>query len=160
MNAGQHPSADEARVSLEAAASARRAVAAATRRPMWLDAALAVASGVGLAIAGIGGWPAIAAGLTLVVVAGTLFTVIERRSGRHRGRVMDERALGAHAARFFPMYGVIAAANLLRPDGWQPWYSIAVAVVVTVAAFVYLRLDGRYQARRLAAGDYGRYDLL
>ena len=49
----------------------------------------------------------------------------------------------------------------VRPaEDWQPWFSIGAGVLVAGTGLAYLRLEQRYQARRLASGDYGRYDLL
>ncbi len=161
MDANQLPTPDEARARLDEVAATRRAAVETTRRPAWLDAAFASATGISLAVAAIGGWPAIGAGLALLLVVCGGFVVLDRRWERRRGRILDERALGAHALKFFPMYFIVFTAGLIRPgDDWQPWYSIGVGVVAALAGFAWLRLDDRYQTRRLAAGDYDRYDLL
>jgi protein-S-isoprenylcysteine O-methyltransferase Ste14 len=121
----------------------------------------AVAAGIALGVATIGGWPAIAAGMGLLCAVSVVYAVLDRRIACRRGKILDERALGAHAARFFPMYFIVFAAAMFHPgDDWQPWYSIGVGTIVALSGFVYLRLEDRYQARRLTAGDYDRYDLL
>ena len=162
MNAHQVPTPDEARASLDEVAGSRRAAVTVTRRPVWLDSVFAAGFGIALGVAVSGGWTRIALGMAILVAVSGLFAVLVRRfGGRRRGKILDERAVGAHAAKFFPMYLIVFVAGQLRPgDDWQPWYSISVGLVVALAGFVYLRLDGRYQARRLAAGDHDRYDLL
>ena len=128
---------------------------------MWLDGSYATAAGIALGVAAFGGWPAIATGMGFLLAVTVAFAVLDRIFVRRRGKILDERAVGAHAARFFPMYFVVFAAGVFNPGPeWQPWYSIGVGIVVAVAGFAYLRLDDRYQTRRLAAGDYERYDLL
>ena len=155
------PSSEEARTSLDQVAASRRAAVAASRRPVRLDASFAAATGIALGVAAIGGWPAIGVGRALLLAAGGVFAAIEHRRGRRRGRILDERALGAQVLRFFPLYFIWFVTGSFRPgDAWRPWYSIGVGIVVALTAFAFLRLDDRYQTRRLAAGDYDRYDLL
>ncbi len=162
MNAHQVPTPDEARASLDETAVSRRAAVTVTRRPVWLDSVFAAGFGIALGVAVSGGWTRIALGMAILVAVSGLFAVLDRPfGGRRRGKILDERAVGAHAVRFLPMYTIVFVASQFRPgDDWQPWYSIGVGLVVALAGFVYVRLDGRYQARRLAAGDYDRYDLL
>lgn len=161
MSSNRIPGPDEARASLDDIVASRSAAVLMTRRPAWLDCMLAAGTGAALGIIAIGGWAAIAGGVMVLLVVGAVHLVLARRLVRHRGRILDERAIGAQAATFLPMYLIVFAAGLFRPDGdWQPWYSIGVGLVVALAGYVYLRVSDRYQTRRLAAGDYGRYDLL
>lgn len=161
MSSNRIPSPDEARASLDDIAASRSAAVNATRRPAWLDGVLAAGTGAALGIIKIGGWGAIAGGIVVLLVVGVVHVVLDRRLVRHRGRILDERSIGAQAATFLPMYFVVFATTLFQPDGdWQPWYSIGVGLVVALAGYVYLRVIDRYQARRLAAGDYHRHDLL
>ncbi len=161
MSTNRIPSPDEARASLDDIAASRSAAVNMTRRPAWLDGVLAAGTGMALGIIAIGGWAAIAGGIVVLLVVGVVHVVLERRLVRHRGRILDGRAIGAQAATFLPMYVVVFATSLFRPDDdWQPWYSIGIGLIVALAGFAYLRVSDRYQARRLAAGDYGRYDLL
>ncbi len=46
------------------------------------------------------------------------------------------------------------------PADWQPWSSLVMGLIAAVGGYTWLRWEDRYRIRRLAAGDYGRYDLL
>jgi len=100
-----------------------------------------------------------AAVLFTLVVAGLI--LVQARSTRRRGRIFDERSVGASAKRYAVFYVPFAISSLVRPpDEWWPWYSIGVGLLIAGLGFAYLRLDERYQTRRLAQGDYGRHDLV
>jgi Flp pilus assembly protein TadB len=63
--------------------------------------------------------------------------------------------------RFALLYLVLVLLAMIEPPaGWQPWFALSVGVVAGAGAFVWLRWENRYQLRRLANGDYDRYDLL
>jgi hypothetical protein len=84
----------------------------------------------------------------------------ERRWTRRRGRILDERTLG-HAIRYVPFYAALFLIGQIPVRGdWQPWFSIGGGLAATVLAFAYIRLDERYQIKRLAAGDFSRHDLV
>lgn len=161
MDAHRLPTSEEARASLDEVVASRQAAVEVARRPVWLDVSYAVAAGIALGVATTGGWPAIAAGMGLLCAVIVVYAVMGRRLERRRGQILDERAIGARAAKFFPMYFIVFAAAMFHPgEDWQPWYSIGVGTIVALAGVVYLRLEDRYQARRLTAGDYDRYDLM
>lgn len=163
MAASRPPSPDEARASLDEVADSRRMAIAVTRRPGWLDAVTAVGQGVGIGVAAIGGWPAVLAGLALLAIVALASGIVGRRYQRRGKRIFDDRTLGVHLAGYLPLniIVVIGVAGYFRPgDGWQPWYSIGIGALVALAGFVLMRLEDRHQARRLAAGDYTRYDVL
>ncbi len=158
MDADERPDRDAARASLEGIAASRRAAVDATRRPAWVDAGLASTAGVSLPAALLGHW---AIGLTILVAGSLALALAQRARTRRRGQVVDERALGARALRFFPLYLVLfVLLQVDPPASWQPWYALAVGVAAGVGGFAWLRWEDRYQARRLVAGDYGRFDLL
>ena len=101
-------------------------------------------------------------GGSVVAGIGSLaFALAHRAHTRRRGQILDERAIGARALRFFPLYLVLfVLLQVDPPESWQPWFALAVGVATAVGGFSWLRAEDRYQARRLAAGDYGRFDLL
>lgn len=152
---------DEAAARLSDAAAARAAIVDATGRSAWLDAL--AASGLGI-ICGLvvrhspGELVAAAVVVTMMVVA---VIVMEMRKVRRRGRILDERSLGAHAVHYAIFYVPMTILGVLRtPDDWWPWYSIGVGIVIACLGFAHLRLGERYQARRITRGDYGRHDLV
>ncbi|MGC4153269.1 MAG: hypothetical protein QM628_09335 [Propionicimonas sp.] len=161
MNATGQPDPDEARASLEQIAEAHRAAAEATRRPAWFHAIFAATTGIGVGVATLHQPSLQIAGVTIIVVGGALLAVVEHHLKRRRGRILDERSVRSQPLRFFIPWLVVFGLTLIRPEaGWQPWYAIAAGILVALAGFVYLRWDENYQTRRLAAGDYDRYDLI
>jgi hypothetical protein len=155
------PSPDEARALLSDAVKASGAVVEATQRPAWIDAVMASVVGIacGLAVRHSPG-ELIAAAVILTLMVSAVI-VVEMRSVRRRGRILDERSLGAHALYYAAFYLPLTILSALRaPDDWWPWYSIGVGLIIACLGFAYLRLGERYQSRRLAKGDYGRHDLV
>lgn len=158
---GEGPNAEEAGVSLAEAERARRAAVETTRRPAGLDGLYALALGVAVGLAITRATPLVLAAGIVLVAASALYWLIERRDGRRRGRILDERAVGAYALRYMPVYFVVFVLFQIHADpARQPWFSAGVALLVAGAGFAYLRLDDRYQAHRLASGDYRRGDLV
>ena len=152
---------DDASALLSDAAAARGAIIGITGRPAWKDALLSVPTGVACGVAAGRSTMELAAAAVILTLTMAAMIVVEVRSVRRRGRILDERALGAHAARYAVFYLPLSILGLVRaPDDWWPWYAIAVGVLVAGLGFAYLRLDERYQARRLATGDYGRHDIV
>lgn len=139
-------------------ARSRAAAASVTRRPAWIDAGMSVALGltVGLGLTGH-----IVAAL-VVLALGTLGVLwAQRVFVRRRGQVLDQRAIGARMWRFALVYPVLAVLGMVDvPSGWQPWFALGAAALVAGVSYAWLRWDDRYQAGRLARGDFGRYDLL
>lgn len=158
MDTDSAPDAADARAALKQIAESRRAAARATRRPWWTDLGLAGTAGVAVTLTLLELWlPAV----LLWVGGAVVFALIQRRLARRRGQVVDERALGTRAWRFALAYGVLFVVLQVRPPAaWQPWYAMGAGIVAVAAGFWWLRWDDRYQARRLAAGDFDRYDLL
>lgn len=148
----------DARAALEQIAETRRASARATRRPWWTDLGLAVAISAAVTLALLEQWlPAI----LLWVVGAVGFTIIQRRLARRRGQVVDQRTLGARAWRFALLYaGQVVLLQFRPPAAWLLGYAVAAGMVTLASGFWWLRWEDRYQARRLAAGDFDRYDLL
>lgn len=158
MTESQPPGREEAKASLNEADASRRAVVKATGRPVWVDLGIAVVAGAGFAMGLSGLW--LAAFLVLGIGTAAIL-VVQRRFIRRRGRVLDERSVGARAWRFALGYLAFFLFTMFDPPaGWQPWFAIAAGGVVTAAGFAFLRWDARYQDRRLADGDYERHDLL
>lgn len=161
MSGTGQPGPDEARASLEQIAEARRAAVEVTRQPAWFHAIFAATTGIGVGLATVHQPPFQIAGVAIIVIGGALLAVVEHHVKRRRGRILDERSVRSQPLRFFIPWLVVFGLTLVRPDtGWQPWYAIAAGVLVALAGFVYLRWDEDYQTRRLAAGDYDRYDLI
>ncbi len=152
------PTPEEARASLDEAAESRRAAAEASRPPLWMHVTLAVVLGVAVGLMAV----QLRIGALILLCVGMIpLLVLERRLTRSRGRIADGRAFGAGFLRFGLVYALIFLVAQFEPDpAWQPWYAIGAAVLTGVCSFVYVRWDERYQARRRAAGDYGRYELL
>lgn len=158
MSTAREPDAAEASAALEQIADSRRASAQATRRLWWTDLGLAVTAGAAVTLALLGQWlPAV-----VVWLGGAVgFALVQRRLARRRGQVVDQRALGSRAWRFALVYGVLFVLTQFQPPvAWLPWYAVGAGVVTGVAGFAWLRWEDRYQAARLAAGDFDRYDLL
>lgn len=116
---------------------------------------MAVLLGVACAIA-LTRQPLLMAGaLALLVVTLVLFWRFTRR----KGRLTDDRAVTTHYARYFLlMLPVFVVPVVVTPDA-PIWVMVGAGAVVAAGVFAYLRLDERYQVKRLASGDYGPYDL-
>ena len=158
MGTAREHDAAEAGAALELIADSRRASAQATRRRWWTDLGLAVSVGAAVTLGLLGYWlPAL-----VVWLGGAVgFAIVQRRLARRRGQVVDQRALGSRAWRFALVYGVLFLLTQFQPPvAWLPWYAVGAGVVTAVAGFAWLRWEDRYQAGRLAAGDFDRYDLL
>ncbi|MFT4296626.1 MAG: hypothetical protein QM582_14565 [Micropruina sp.] len=152
------PDPAEARASLDQVAQSRRAAVRVTRRPFWLDAALALVVGIGVTL-GFGGQ--VIAALVVLVAGCAGVLVAERKVVRRQGQVFDRRALGARMWRFAVLYVALALLRMVEvPAAWQLWFAIAGGLFGAVGILAWLRWEDRYQGRRLAAGDYDRYDLL
>jgi Flp pilus assembly protein TadB len=157
---GERPTLDpmEARASLDQVDESRRAAVKAGRRPVGIDLGMAavVGFGVWLGLAGQG-----IAALAILLAGSAAVVILQRRLTRRRGQVFDQRAVGARMWRFALLYLVLVLLTMIEPPlGWQPWFAIGVGVVAGAGAFAWLRWENRYQLRRLADGDYDRYDLL
>lgn len=153
-------SSEQAEADLARVAAARVAVVTATRRPAWLDAIIAV--GIG-GLAGLfttrTAW-GMGAGAALFVLGVAAVLWLGRPYVRRRGRVVDGRAIGTQSVVNAITIGLFSAATALAPRPGEAWYSIVTGLGLTLVTFVLIRWEDGYQARRLAAGDYHRYDLL
>ena len=158
MDVHKQPTPDEARASLEQITSSRKAAAEATRRPAWIDIGMSFAAGATIALGTAGYW---VAAIVVLVVGSLAFATAMHRLARGRGQVLDQRAIGARAVRFGLLYTVLFVLGQIdAPADWQPAYSLGLGLIATVGGFAWLRWEDSYRVRRLAAGDYGRYDLL
>lgn len=158
MDAQEQPTPEEARAILEQITASRTAAAEATRRPAWIDVGMSATAGATIALGTAGYWvPAI-----VVLVVGSLgYALAMYRQSRGRGQVLDQRAIGARAVRFALLYAVLFVMGQVEaPADWQPWTSLGMGLIAAVGGYAWLRWEDRYRVRRLAAGDYGRYDLL
>lgn len=156
----EHPTPDpiEAQASLDQVAESRRAAVKASKRPIGIDLGIAavVGTSVGLGLAGQG-----IAALAILLAGCAGVVLVQRRLTRRRGQVFDQRALGARMWRFALLYLVLFLLTMIEPPtNWQPWFAIGIGIVAGAGAFVWLRWEDHYQNRRLANGDYDRYDLL
>lgn len=158
MDAPKYPTPEQARASLEQITASRTAAAQATRRPAWIDVGMSVTAGATFALGTAGYW---VAAIVVLVVGSLVFAVALHRQARGRGQVLDQRAIGARAVRFALLYAVLFVLGQVEaPAHWQPWYSLGVGLIAAVGGYAWLRWEDRYRVRRLAAGDYGRHDLL
>lgn len=146
---------DRAAAELEALRSARADVVKTSGRPAWADAAAALCFGLAV-------WAVSPPTVTGAVIAFALFLVgiaVILRFTRRRGRLTDDRAVGLTMAAYAPFGLVVGLAGMLARDATDRRLTALVALAVALAGFAYLRIIERYQARRLAAGDHGPYDL-
>lgn len=157
MDSPQRPTPEEARARLDEAADSRRALAEATRRGWWIDAAMAATVGLGVGL-GLAGW--VLAALAVLVVGALVVTLAQRRTARSHGQILDERAIGARALRFGALYLVLFLLLQFGDAAWQPWYALGTGLAAALGSFAWLRWEDRYRTRRLAAGDFGRHDLV
>lgn len=135
-------------------AHARRDAVAA--RSAWVDAVAALMIGAAAASALTSHAIAIAAAIGLFVAS----LVLLHRFTPKRGRLTDERAVKAQFLVFPACFLVIFLVSQLAAEpGTSWWWLVLAGIAMTGAGFTYLRLDERYQTRRLASGDYGPYDL-
>ena len=154
------PSPSEAQAHMDDIERARSAAVTVAQRPAAVDLCLACPVGLTAGLAVLRTSPALIAAIVVLIVWSAGYWVAQRHWTRRRGRILDERTLG-HAIRYVPFYmALFLIGQIPAPRDWQPWFSIVAGLAVTVLAFAYLRLDERYQAKRLAAGDFGRHDLV
>lgn len=131
-------------------ASPRQRVLAASCRPAWVDALVAV--GFGLALGVLSAqvrWSWILGGI-LLVGALVLAVVLNRRFATRR----DEPGSGLADRRSGLVYlamilGVYLLGMLEFPQGWQPGWMLAYAAVFSVIGYGYLRLVERFTVDRL-----------
>ncbi len=154
------PSPSEARAQMDDVERARSAAVTVARRPAALDLSLACTLGLVVGLAVLRTAPAAIAAVVVLIIGSTGYWVAQRRWTRRRGRILDERTLG-HAIRYVPFYAALFLIGQIPvPGDWQPWFSIVGGLSAMVLAFAYIRLDERYQIKRLAAGDFSRHDLV
>lgn len=151
----------DAAASLAQIADAQLALVEATGRPVGLDAALALVMGAIIALLSVRTAPANFTAIAVGVVGLISIGVVEGRLVRRQGRILDLRSLNAQTWSILAVVGLAPVFSLFDPgDSWQPWYSIGVGVLIAGSAFGGLRRMELYQRRRLAKGDYHRYDLI
>ena len=154
------PSPSEARAQMDDVERARNAAVTVARRPAEVDLCLACTLGLVVGLAVLRTAPAVIAAVVVLIIGSVGYWVAERHWTRRRGRILDERTLG-HAIRYVPFYAALFLIGQIPvPGDWQPWFSIVGGLAATVLAFAYIRLDERYQVKRLAAGDFNRHDLV
>lgn len=158
MDGHNLPTPDEARASLEQITASRTAAAEATQRPAWIDVGMSATAGATVTLGTAGYW---AAAIVVLVVGSLVVALATHRQARGRGQVLDQRAIGARGLRFTLLYAVLFVMGQIEvPADWQPWSSLVMGLIAAVGGYTWLRWEDRYRIRRLAAGDYGRYDLL
>ena len=155
------PSPSEARAQMDDIGRARSAAVTVARRPAAVDLCLACTLGLVVGLAVLRTAPAVIAAIVVLIVGSAGYWVAERHWTRRRGRILDERAIGAHTLGYVPFYAALFLIGQIPvPGDWQPWFSIVGGLAATVLAFAHIRLDERYQIKRLAAGDFNRHDLV
>lgn len=150
----------EARASLDAVDETRNAVVAATRKPAWPAAGFAIAVGLYVGLLSYGNSIAKTVGGILFFAALIGFTLAEARLARAHGEIFDNRFAGAVALRFIPGWIVFGVLATFTPLNWQPWYAIGLGLLAAGCTYVLYRWADNYRAKRLAAGDYNRSDLM
>jgi hypothetical protein len=154
------PSPNEAQAHMDDIERARSAAVTVARRPAAVDLCVACTLGLTVGLAVLRTAPAVIAAVVVLIVGSAGYWVAERHWTRRRGRILDERTL-SHAIRYLPFYAaLLLIGQIPAPGDWQPWFSIVGGLAATVLAFGYLRLDERYQVKRLGAGDFSRHDLV
>jgi len=146
---------DDPRSEIEDLDRSRAEAIRASARPAWVYAVMAVLLGVACAIALTRQTLLVEGALVLLAMALVLFWRFTRR----KGRLTDDRAVTTHYARYFLlMLPVFVVPMVIAPNA-PIWVLVTAGAVVAAGVFAYLRLDERYQVKRLASGDYGPYDL-
>ena len=154
------PSPSEAQSQMDDIERARSAAVTVARRPAAVDLCLACTVGLVVGLAVLRTAPAVIAAIVVLIVGSAGYWVAQRHWTRRRGRILDERTL-SHAILHVPFYAALfLIGQIPAPGDWQPWFSIVGGLAATMLAFGYIRLDERYQIKRLAAGDFGRHDLV
>lgn len=148
---------EDPRAALNSVGEAQRATLRATRRPAWLTFSVAIAMAAMVTFALLGYW---AVALGVLVACAIPLVWLETRITRRRGRIVDERAFGAYVVRILPITVLFAAIRMISvPTSWQPWPALAAGLLVGVIGWVFMRMDERYQERRIVAGDYDQYTM-
>lgn len=162
MDEKRQISREDAQASLDAVAQSRDKAVKVKARPVWLDASFCVGVGIVMVVGNTGPkLPSVPIALGCLTLIAIVYALASRRWVRRKGRIVDERSVGKNMLMFLMAYAPIVLSGMFRPDeGWPLPVSIGVAVFIAIGGFAYLRLDERYQARRLAAGDYDPYDLV
>lgn len=132
--------------------------AAAARRPAWIDAGIAAASGATVALGTSG---RLALGFLILVVGTVVVAVLLHRIMPRPPRVLDGRAVAANMGALLLFNALLFVLGQLEPRAsWLPWFPLGAGLLAGVGGYAYLRWENRYQVRRLAAGDHNRYDLM
>lgn len=161
MDANQLPNPDEARASLAEVAQTRRAAVSATQNPVWPEVVRAVVVGVYIGLLTLGNPTAKLVGVTIFVIGIFGLSLVQQRLAKRHGQLVDNRFIGAAAVRAIPVLIVLGFLAIREPPSdIQPWYSIGLGLATGLAAYAYMRWSNHYQARRLAANDYDRANLL
>ncbi|MDO5500292.1 MAG: hypothetical protein Q4F67_11515 [Propionibacteriaceae bacterium] len=140
---------------LDAVARARRSAALAGARPAWVDAIAALMMGAAATLALTRDVFAILAAVGLLIAS----VILTHRFTRRRGRLTDERAVNAQFLLAPVAFLAVFIVGQLIEPGTSWWWLVVAGLAIAAAGYAYLRLDERYQTRRLAARDYGPYDL-
>ncbi|HRA07300.1 MAG TPA: hypothetical protein PKV13_11880 [Propionicimonas sp.] len=148
-----------AEIALISASEARAQVLGALARPLWADAALSALVGAAYVLMLYRLWWALLASVVLVAIATALGMPRTRGSRVHQ--VADDRAVLAQSKWMILAFVPVPVISLLRTDEPSPWWlALAVGALAAAVTLISQRFIQRYQLRRLASGDYGRYDLL
>lgn len=136
--------------------AARRAAATAAARPLWVDAVSSALIGVGVGFGVTLTWWGVVVGLAFAAAAIVLGALTTRR----RGRVTDGAAVGSGMGRYaLLLLPAMLILQFLASGLDLPWRSLVGGATFGLASLLYLRLEERYQVRRLARGDLGPGDL-
>lgn len=134
----------------------RSRTARATTPPFWADATCAVMVGVAWVLVIM--WRPVTLAMAALLLAGAF--ALAQRTTRRRGRVLDGRAVRAHMGHDAVFLApVVIGGNLLRHTTSLALL-VAFGVLVSVLVLAYLRIESRYDARRLATGDHEPWDLV
>lgn len=131
--------------------SRRQRLLAASGRPAWIDACLAVCFGLTLGVASAQVAWSWAVGAVLLVFSIGLGVVLTRSFATRRDVPGEGLADRRSVAAFLVMYlGIVLLSVPEGPAGWRPGWMLGHAGLVTVISYGFLRLTEHFTLGRLA----------
>ncbi|MGL5406392.1 MAG: hypothetical protein ACRDAX_06345 [Propionibacteriaceae bacterium] len=147
---------EDAQNQLNQIAQTRTAAVKISMRPWWVDAVFGVIAAAAMVLIIRRLWIA----ATILGVVGVISLFLLYRNTKREGYIADERAVGVNAIVSAAVSLLMISAIILIPKdvSWQILLALGVAQALLI--FVCVRIREHYQVRRLAAKDYGKYDLI
>ncbi len=129
----------------------RRRVLAASLRPAWVDAVIAVGFGLSLGVLSAQVLWSWALGAVLLVASIVLSVGLTRSFATRRDEPGSGLADRRSALVFLAMFAAVYLLGMLDgPRGWQPEWMLAYAMALSAVGYAYLRLVERFTVDRLA----------